>query len=647
MATNKRMYGGNGVNGRTGQVLPQYSSEAIVNDLFRKPSPPLSKDQTADVKNKLNLKKEHLGVKEGIHADDLLEAGWGVIFADSEKPETIDALRPLLDFRKKAVGRLYREYGPAKDANGPGYKGESKNKFLADRNTSSYGPVDPERMPYYLLIVGSPETIPFSFQYDLDVAYAVGRLHFDNAAEYARYARTVVEVESGRVAVPKHAVFFGVANPNDENTQESATRLIAPVAATADREKPPGWSVDRLPPEQCLRSKMESLLGGAGATPALLVSASHGMEYPPFDPLQSSYTGALVCQDWTKGSSLSHEELRKCYFAGEDVAGNAEVAGLIALVFACFGAGYPRLNDFWRLDGLDGPNEIAKTSSVSSLAKRLLAHKNGGALAVIGHIERAWSCSFDDDQGVSSLAPFESAVKVLMEGKPVGMATEYINQKYAEIGAALGKAYDVSGSTSDWRPADPDEYVDLWTASSDTRNYIVVGDPAVRLVTPNQATRKRTIDMSDIPDPVPAPEVTPEAAPETNAPRAQAPAPPPPPARRDTSLAGPRDYSMMSDAVASVQTWMQNTLRTLTTLEVTTYTSSDIAKGVDAATPRAKTILELGGNTKTYIPVVDGKPDDAVLKVHNDAVDRAVRNRAEMLKIVAQAMGLGGGDGGK
>ena len=135
---------------------------------------------------KERVDEEELGLIFGESAKRLRESGWGVIFPHGVSDEIRHSLAPLMKHREAQANRdhegLYRElvYLP----------GESKPKFLA-RYKVGPGPVDPFQLPYYLLIVGGPEAIPFSFQYQLDVQYAVGRLHFDDLEGYGNYARGV------------------------------------------------------------------------------------------------------------------------------------------------------------------------------------------------------------------------------------------------------------------------------------------------------------------------------------------------------------------------------------------------------------------------------------------------------------------------
>ncbi|HEX7182151.1 MAG TPA: toll/interleukin-1 receptor domain-containing protein [Thermoanaerobaculia bacterium] len=458
----------NGVNGATGGYgLPPMTGEELSQFLRGEAAPENLNELRFRVQSRDN---RHFGVKEGVDPKRLDQAGWGVIFAHDADPAVREALAPLLALRREQAGDLFKVYEKA----GGHRPGEAKAKFLA-RHGAGPGPADPAKVPYYLLLVGSPERISYRFQSQLDVQYAVGRLHFDRAEDYAHYAASVVAAETGKVRLPRRMSFFGVENPGDAATRLSNGSLVAPLLEIL-RAARPDWQVNAFLKEDATKASLARLLED-GERPALLFTASHGMEFPLGDARQRPHQGALLCGDWPGPEGWKGPIPQDFYFAGDDLTAGADLLGLFAFHFACYGAGTPHLDDFAKQAFKDRA-AIAPEAFLAALPTALLGHPRGGALAVIGHVERAWGYSFHWQGAGAQTTVFESALARLLDGHPVGSAMEYLDERYAELSTMLAdRLEEVEFGVE----ADPYELAGLWTANNDARGYAILGDPAVRL----------------------------------------------------------------------------------------------------------------------------------------------------------------------
>lgn len=477
----------NGINATTGSYGLELSEQQLADLIFGHASVDELRHQKAKYTDAVRSarKSTSRGVKEGVDGTDLSQAGWGVIFAHADpRVDAIqEALHPLLTLRQTQAAHLFRIF-TGLDAYRPH---ESKIDFLRRFNVGT-GAVDPGKgVPYYLLLIGSPELIPYEFQYQLDVQFGVGRLDFDTLEEYERYAYSVVAAETGQLQLERTATFFSVTHEDDSATNSTNRFLVQPLANYLT-PRSPEWVIQTVEGDDATRSALESLLGG-NQKPALLFTASHGIEFLKGDPIQEGQQGALLCQEWPgprqwpRGQALPEE----FYFAGDHLADSAEPKGIVAFHFACYGGGTPDYYDFARKESR-ARYPIAERPFVARLPKKLLGHPKGGALAVVSHVDRAWSYSFKQGE-TSQTAVFESTLERLLQNQPLGWALEYFNNRYAELASDLNTEIDRMG----WGTRlEPFELARLWTENNDARNYVILGDPAVRLAVAPDACRALT-----------------------------------------------------------------------------------------------------------------------------------------------------------
>jgi hypothetical protein len=179
-----------------------------------------------------------------------------------------------------------------------------------------------------------------------------------------------------------------------------------------------------------------------------------------------------MCQGW-----VASQPVQPSYrLTAADVGDAARVHGLVAFLFACFGAGTPDRSGFPHAIG-PHTNCSAEPPFVAALPRRLLAHPNGPALAVIGHVDRAWAFSIRPRETGPQVGPFRNLLRRLLKGEPAGHATKELNEKFTLLSSRL---LHLQGATP--RPTDS-VLARLWIDRNDFQNYVLLGDPAVRLRT--------------------------------------------------------------------------------------------------------------------------------------------------------------------
>ena len=453
----------NGIDATTGEYLvPPMTAEELAEVARREKEDPAQAGLLKRVARA--LQEVFLGLPMDVAPTDVTRAGWAVVFSADADPAMREALLPLVAHRQSKVAAdrfKVLDYLP----------GEGRQAWLA-RHGAAPGSVDPTRVPYYVLLVGTPEQIPFEFQVLLDVEHAVGRIAFQTPDEYRRYAESVVVSESSPPSGEKAwAAVFAPRTLGDGATEMSSTQLAAPLADMLE-QAPESAGVVRALEQDATKANLAALVHGASHRSPLTFTASHGMGAPAGDPYQEAYGGALLCQDWP-GPGQPIDYGAHC-FAAADVPADAQLLGRVFMHFACFSAGTPQIDEF---TPLGPPVPLAPRPFVARLPQALMSHPNGGALAVIGHIERAWGWSIATEAG-RQIQPFTNTARAILAGWPVGHAVKDFNERFASLSAELSQMmeYALHGAI-----VPPQEIARRYMERNDARNYSLLGDPAVRL----------------------------------------------------------------------------------------------------------------------------------------------------------------------
>jgi hypothetical protein len=406
---------------------------------------------------------------------DLAEAGWGVLFAEGTSAAVRKALQPLLEHRRNQAKGLYREVSVP--------QGSTARRFLQSVGSKLNARPTPKQFPYYLLLVGGPEQITFRFQSELDVQYAVGRIFFDTAEEYAAYAQGVVSAEAKERPTPRSAL---VASPSSSSESRFLSEdIAAPLSEILKRSRPES-KIETVSGQAATTATLIALLEGCPEKADLLAIFAAGASFPFGDQRQRTDQGAVISSDWTPKHPLDH----KGYAAAGSLARtNQRTASSIIFMFGDYSTGSREVE----LDGIDETGalksrRVAPRPFVSALSQNLLTN---GARAVIGLVGRITSSHATWNTDGIHIQGFSAVFRQILDGFPVGWAMESFGTYFADLSAIF---HSLREDRAFFKPSDHEIFRDVFESLNDLSNLMLLGDPAVYL---NTESSRISVEISE------------------------------------------------------------------------------------------------------------------------------------------------------
>ncbi|MCB9760198.1 MAG: hypothetical protein H6739_10220 [Alphaproteobacteria bacterium] len=410
--------------------------------------------------------------------NDLRVQRWGVIVPEGEEGEALlDAIRPLIAAREEEQGAYAEVLRLPVDGGGQPEAIARWFRTLQHRD-----------LPRYLTLVGTPDRLPFMVERILPAETFVGRIAFDELDAYRFYAERILHMErtdrptTGEPPIRVHAVQDGSRALGAANEY-----LVRPLRADlSERAVVTGDDLTLL--EALPRAAQEARQG-------VLLSISQGRGAPPregwADPAaQRRLQGALKARgsnEWLTASSVAEGSWVE---AGAWIAFAAYAAGTLdrdTIVLQT--RGWRDLKEAANMERtfLKGV-PLDPAGFIAPLPQAALLNP-AGPLVFIGALNQVTDVAFRDyaNNRTPAYQPIMALLRALADGRRAGVAMSPLRSEAERLNADLMHDHDREArALARGNPFEVDTHwrAYTWMRSQALSDFILLGDPAVRLTSP-------------------------------------------------------------------------------------------------------------------------------------------------------------------
>jgi hypothetical protein len=407
--------------------------------------------------------------------------GWGLILPENEsispaeRAAGVDAPKPIRDLLASRPGSPVFRYRPHLGSN-------YLRRYYDNGRCQDTTPSESRRgvgrgnLPRYLLIYGSPKEIPWDLQYVLNVSCFVGRLDLDGQA-LENYVSALIDNWKDASCDPHKPVVWAVDHGQDDITWLMRHAIAEPVRKKLAADSDIGDSVRHLAGTEATASALITSL--AEASPALVITTSHGMTGPLDDALKMAADLGVPVDDL--GDMLRPDELLTKW----------QPNGAIWYAHACCSAGSDGSTKF---AGLVKPGSMIDSTlkavaglgaQIAPLPQALLGAKRP-LRAFVGHVEPTFDWTIrHPDTGQVLTSDIQAALYNRMHRKqpePVGMAfQDYFHAAGSLANQWLKETRNVRAPDPDARQAAREVALRLQLAALDRQSTVILGDPTATM----------------------------------------------------------------------------------------------------------------------------------------------------------------------